>query len=76
MPTHIANVMYGMILVESEQGLAKVDREFYVMQGDFYTSGKYGDKGLQAFSKEKMLAEKSGIFYSMAGSIHSAVIGL
>lgn len=61
-PTHIANGMYGMILVEPEQGLAKVDREFYVMQGDFYTSGKYGDKGLQAFSKEKMLAEKPEYF--------------
>ena len=61
-PTHIANGMYGMILVEPEQGLAKVDREFYVMQGDFYTSGKYGDKGLQAFSKEKMLAEHPEYF--------------
>ncbi|MDO9048645.1 MAG: copper-containing nitrite reductase [Methylobacter sp.] len=61
-PTHIANGMYGMILVEPEQGLAKVDREFYVMQGDFYTGGKYGDKGLQAFSKEKMLAEKPEYF--------------
>ncbi|TAN67366.1 MAG: nitrite reductase, copper-containing [Methylobacter sp.] len=61
-PTHIANGMYGMILVEPEQGLAKVDREFYLMQGDFYTSGKYGDKGLQAFSKEKMLAEKPEYF--------------
>lgn len=61
-PTHIANGMYGMILVEPEQGLAKVDREFYVMQGDFYTSGKYGDKGRQAFSKEKMLAENPEYF--------------
>lgn len=61
-PTHIANGMYGMILVEPEQGLDKVDREFYVMQGDFYTSGKYGDKGLQAFSKEKMLSENPEYF--------------
>jgi hypothetical protein len=62
-PTHnIANGMYGMILVEPEQGLAKVDREFYVMQGDFYTSGKYGDKGLQAFSKEKMLYQSQYVF--------------
>jgi nitrite reductase (NO-forming) len=61
-PTHVANGMYGLILVEPEQGLAKVDREFYVMQGDFYTSGQYGDEGLQAFSKEKMLAEKPEYF--------------
>ena len=61
-PTHIANGMYGMILVEPAEGLAKVDHEFYVMQGDFYTSGNYGDKGLQAFSKEKLLAEKPDYF--------------
>lgn len=61
-PTHIANGMYGMILVEPAEGLAMVDREFYVMQGDFYTSGKYGDKGLQSFSKEKLLAEHPEYF--------------
>ncbi len=61
-PTHIANGMYGMILVEPEQGLSKVDREFYVMQGEFYTNGKYGDKGLQALSKEKLLNEHPEYF--------------
>ncbi len=61
-PTHIANGMYGMILVEPAEGLAKVDREFYLMQGEFYTSGKYGDQGLQSFSKEKLLAEKPDYF--------------
>src|SRR6185312_10594463 len=29
---HIANGMYGMILVEPAAGLPKVDKEFYVMQ--------------------------------------------
>ncbi len=61
-PSHIANGMYGMILVEPPEGLAKVDREFYVMQGDFYTSGKYGAKGFQALSKEKLLAERPDYF--------------
>ena len=61
-PTHIANGMYGMILVEPVEGLAKVDREFYVMQGDFYTAGKYGDKGFQAFSKDKLLIEQPDYF--------------
>ncbi|MEQ1529961.1 MAG: multicopper oxidase domain-containing protein [Methylococcales bacterium] len=61
-PTHIANGMYGMILIEPAQGLAKVDREFYVMQGDFYTTGKFGAKGYQAFSKEKLLAEQPEYF--------------
>jgi len=61
-PSHIANGMYGMILVEPEQSLAKVDREFYLMQGDFYTSGKYGEKGFQALSKDKLLAEQPEYF--------------
>ena len=42
---HIANGMYGLILVEPKGGLPKVDKEFYVVQGDFYTKGKYNDKG-------------------------------
>ncbi len=61
-PSHIANGMYGMILVEPAEGLAKVDREFYVMQGDFYTTGKYGAKGFQALSREKLLAEQPDYF--------------
>ncbi|MGI8966947.1 MAG: multicopper oxidase domain-containing protein [Limisphaerales bacterium] len=34
---HIANGMYGLILVEPEKPLPKVDREFYVLQSEFYT---------------------------------------
>ena len=54
---HIANGMYGLILVEPMDGLAPVDKEFYVVQGDFYTTGKYGEAGLQGFSMEKALEE-------------------
>jgi len=61
-PTHIANGMYGIILVEPTEGLTKVDREFYVMQGDFYTDGKFGEKGFQHFNKEKLLAEQPEYF--------------
>lgn len=61
-PTHIANGMYGLILVEPAQGLSKVDREFYIMQGDFYTAGKFGAKGYQTFSKDKLLAEQPEYF--------------
>jgi len=57
-PTHIANGMYGLLLVEPKKGLSKVDREYYIVQGDFYTTGKNGEKGLQAFSIEKARAEQ------------------
>ena len=46
---HIANGMYGLILVEPEGGLSPVDREYYVMQGEVYTTGGYGEPGLQPF---------------------------
>lgn len=55
---HIANGMYGLILVEPKDGLPAVDREYYVMQGEFYTKGKNGEAGLQAFSMEKALKEQ------------------
>jgi nitrite reductase (NO-forming) len=55
---HIANGMYGMILVEPKEGLPKVDREYYVMQGEFYTRGKFGEAGLQPFEMQKALDEK------------------
>ncbi|MEP6874351.1 MAG: c-type cytochrome, partial [Burkholderiales bacterium] len=55
---HVANGMYGLILVEPPKGLPKVDHEYYVMQGDFYTSGKYREKGNQPFDMEKAIDEK------------------
>lgn len=55
---HVANGMYGLIYVEPKGGLPKVDHEFYVMQGDFYTKGRYGEQGLQPFSMEKAIDEK------------------
>jgi nitrite reductase (NO-forming) len=44
-PTHVANGMYGLIVVEPEGGMEQVDREFYVVQGDFYTSQPRGTQG-------------------------------
>ncbi|HXN07348.1 MAG TPA: multicopper oxidase domain-containing protein, partial [Nitrospiria bacterium] len=44
-PTHISNGMYGLILVEPANGMPKVDKEFYVVQSEFYTTGAFGEKG-------------------------------
>jgi len=56
--SHIANGMYGLILVEPEGGLSKVDREFYVMQGEIYTEQAHGTQGLLTESIDKLLAEE------------------
>ncbi|MCQ4295304.1 copper-containing nitrite reductase [Pseudomonas stutzeri] len=54
---HISNGMYGLILVEPEGGLAKVDHEFYVMQGELYTASPRGARGLHEFSLDMLLRE-------------------
>jgi nitrite reductase (NO-forming) len=59
---HIANGMFGLILVEPKEGLPKVDREFYVMQSELYTDGPYGQHGSQEFSVEKLLNERPEYF--------------
>lgn len=68
---HIANGMYGLILVEPKEGLPKVDKEFYVCQGDFYTKGSYGESGLQQFNMDKALKEQPDyvVFNGKVGSL-------
>ncbi|MBI4249039.1 MAG: nitrite reductase, copper-containing [Elusimicrobia bacterium] len=55
---HIANGMYGLILVEPPQGLPKVDREYYVLQSEFYTKEELGFEGLTTYDREKASEEK------------------
>jgi nitrite reductase (NO-forming) len=55
---HIANGMYGLILVEPKGGLPEVDKEFFIVQGEFYTEGKFGERGPQHFSMTKALKEQ------------------
>lgn len=59
---HIANGMYGLILVEPEGGLPKVDREFYVMQGEIYTAQKFGTTGALTESHDKLMDERPEYF--------------
>jgi nitrite reductase (NO-forming) len=70
-PMHIGNGMYGLILVEPKEGLPKVDKEFYVMQGEFYTTGKYGEEGLQSFDMAKAIDERPPyiVFNGSVGSL-------
>jgi len=72
--THIANGMYGMILVEPKKGLSKVDHEFYVMQGELYTQGRIGTKGFQKFASAKMIDERPEyiIFNGRTGALTGA----
>ncbi len=68
---HVGNGMYGLILVEPKSGLPPVDREYYVMQGDFYTTGKYGEEGLQQFDINKAIDERPSyvVFNGSVGSL-------
>lgn len=68
---HVANGMYGLILVEPKEGLPPVSREYYVMQGEFYTMGRFGDEGLQMFDQNKAVDERPTyvVFNGAVGSM-------
>jgi nitrite reductase (NO-forming) len=68
---HVANGMYGLILVEPKEGMPAVDREYYVVQGDFYTRGAHGAPGLQPFDMAKAVAEQPDyvVFNGSVGSL-------
>ncbi|PVX33020.1 dissimilatory nitrite reductase (NO-forming) copper type apoprotein [Pasteurella langaaensis DSM 22999] len=51
--THIGKGMFGLMLVEPKEGLPDVDKEFYIVQNEFYTNAGFGEKGLHVFSMEK-----------------------
>jgi nitrite reductase (NO-forming) len=65
---HIAAGMYGLILVEPEGGLPKVDHEFYVMQGELYTEEAFGTKGELTESWDKLVAERPE-YYVFNGAV-------
>ena len=68
---HIANGMYGLIVVEPKDGFEPVDNEFYVVQGDFYTRGDFGERGLQEFDMMRAVDEDAAyvVFNGRAGSM-------
>lgn len=70
-PMHIGNGMYGLILVEPEGGLKKVDREYYIMQGEFYTKMRSGATKLLEFDNDKAVDENPDyvLFNGKKGSL-------
>lgn len=70
---HMAHGMYGLILVEPEEGLPPVDHEFYVAQGEFYSAGALGRKGLQLFDAQAMLDGKAQyvVFNGRTGGVNN-----
>ena len=71
-PEHIANGMYGGILVEPAGGLKPVEKEYYVVQSEFYTKTGTGKKGeTLEFSMENGLMEHPShvVFNGSAGSL-------
>lgn len=57
--THNSHGQYGLIMVDpkdSKLALPKVDKEFYIVQGEFYTEGKTGKRGLVPFDGDALLA--------------------
>lgn len=70
-PMHIGNGMYGLILVQPRDGMEAVDREYYVMQGEVYTTGRYGEEGLQSFDMTKAIDERPPyvVFNGSVGSL-------
>ena len=73
MANHMAHGMYGLILVEPEEGLPEVDKEFYIMQGEFYSKGNLGNKGIQVFDAKAMLDGKPSyvVFNGKVGGVTS-----
>ena len=69
---HVANGMYGLILVEPREGLPPVDREYYIMQSEFYTKGRHGAEGLQPFDMEKAIDERP-TYVVFNGAVNSLV---
>ena len=74
LPVHISNGMYGLILVEPEGGLPPVDREYYLMKGEFYTRGRTGTPGHASLDLAKLRDERpeyvlwNGRFGSLMGA--------
>ncbi len=54
---HVSSGMFGIVLVEPEDGFPEVDREFYFGQHEVYTDAKTGEEGHHGFDFAAMARE-------------------
>ncbi len=70
-PYHLSHGMYGLMVVEPPGGWPKVDKEFYVMEGDIYLKGDPAHSGVHEAAVDKMENETPDfvVFNGSAGSL-------
>lgn len=66
---HNSHGQYGLILVEPKEGLPKVDKEFYLVQGELYTTGGLGRQGLMVFDSQALL-DGNPTYVTFNGRVH------
>jgi nitrite reductase (NO-forming) len=73
-PYHLSHGMYGLMVVEPPGGWPKVDKEFYVMEGDIYLKGDRTQSGVHEAVADKMVNETPDfvVFNGSAGSLSKA----
>ena len=74
MTAHIANGMYGLILVEPEHPLPPADREYSIMQSEFYTTPVVKGTPFVDYAPENGLREDPQfvVFNGSSGSLMGA----
>jgi nitrite reductase (NO-forming) len=77
MDEHISRGMFGMILVEPQEGLPQVDHEFYLGQHELYTREPFGAAGLLHFDTDAMVREQPNfvLFNGMVNGLTAAGVG-
>lgn len=68
-PMHIGNGMYGLVLVEPEEGLPPVDKEFVVVQSEFYAEPGDGDVSVTSYSRGLDEVLTSVVFNGREGAL-------
>ena len=63
-PMHVTSGMYGAIIVLPKGGLPSVDKQFYVMEGYFYSEPSEDDPGRHVYSTERASNENPSFVVS------------